>query len=102
MELTLPHLIERGRKVIDNYRNTSTILLQSCYSLKKEKAQSTIKELKALSPLSVLDRGYAIVTKESGKVVSSAKDVKNGEIINIRVKKGSFSSIVEKEKKNEL
>ena len=102
MELTLPHLIERGRKVIDNYRNTSTILLQSCCSLKKEKAQSTIKELKALSPLSVLDRGYAIVTKESGKVVSSAKDVKNGEIINIRVKKGSFSSIVEKEKKNEL
>jgi exodeoxyribonuclease VII large subunit len=41
--------------------------------------------LDALSPLKVLGRGYAIATREDGRAIRSAADVKRGERITVRV-----------------
>jgi exodeoxyribonuclease VII large subunit len=51
--------------------------------------------LHALSPLAVLDRGYALVLTEAGQVVRSAVQVAVGDRVTTRVADGAFTSRVE-------
>ena len=55
------------------------------------------REIEALSPLSVLKRGYSLVTDEKGRVVRDKNQVKEGESLNIRVENGTIRTIVQKE-----
>jgi exodeoxyribonuclease VII large subunit len=49
------------------------------------------RRLEALSPLAVLSRGYAVVTrKNDGKVVSRVADTDTSEVMNVRVSDGEF------------
>ena len=63
---------------------------------KKLLLESTSSNLKAVSPLAVLNRGYAIVMNEEGRALKSSKDVKLGDTINTRLADGGFSSDVSK------
>ena len=49
-----------------------------------------------MSPLAVLNRGYAIVMNEEGRALKSSKDVKLGDTINTRLADGGFISNVSK------
>lgn len=51
--------------------------------------------LHALSPLAVLDRGYALVLAEDGSLLRSAAQVAPGDRIITRVADGAFTSRVE-------
>jgi exodeoxyribonuclease VII large subunit len=51
--------------------------------------------LDALSPLAVLDRGYAIVRREDGAVVRGSGDVEKGDPVSVRLGRGGISCIVE-------
>lgn len=51
--------------------------------------------LNALSPLAVLERGYALVHDEAGRVVRNAAGLQTGETVVTRVSRGSFKSRVE-------
>lgn len=50
--------------------------------------------LKALSPLNVLGRGYAIACDESGHIVRNASDLKANQNVEVRLDKGSFEAQV--------
>jgi exodeoxyribonuclease VII large subunit len=51
------------------------------------------RRLEALSPLAVLARGYAVVTrKDNGSVVSRVAQVKQGQQVNIRVSDGQVDA----------
>ena len=52
--------------------------------------------LKAISPLAVLDRGYAIVMNENGQALKSSKDLKIGDTVTTRLADGGFRSNVSK------
>jgi exodeoxyribonuclease VII large subunit len=49
-------------------------------------------QLHSLSPLAVLQRGYALVQDESGAVVRSVRQLTSGETVQTRLSDGSFSS----------
>ncbi len=51
--------------------------------------------LRALSPLAVLDRGYALVTGENGGLVRSAAKLAPGDRVTTRLAAGAFTSRVE-------
>jgi exodeoxyribonuclease VII large subunit len=51
--------------------------------------------LHSLSPLAVLDRGYALVLDAQGTLIRSAKQVNTGELVTTRVADGAFTSRVE-------
>jgi exodeoxyribonuclease VII large subunit len=52
--------------------------------------------LDALSPLRVLERGYAIALHEStGRAIRSQSEVKEGDRFRVRVSDGEFSAKVE-------
>jgi exodeoxyribonuclease VII large subunit len=52
------------------------------------------REMLALSPLSVLKRGYAMVQDESGAVVRSVNQLAAGQTVHTRLADGGFSSSV--------
>jgi exodeoxyribonuclease VII large subunit len=59
--------------------------------LMRAKLKGLERRLEALSPVGVLARGYAIVTrKDDHKVIASVGDVQENDVLNIRVKDGDF------------
>jgi len=70
--------------------------LESQIKLKKEKLAGAAKNLDALSPLNVLERGYSITTsKKTGKAVISSKQVKKGDAVRIQLAKGQLDATVD-------
>ena len=54
--------------------------------------------LEQLNPLSIMDRGYAALTDESGKLITSAKSVAAGGKVKARVRDGEISMTVDEVK----
>jgi exodeoxyribonuclease VII large subunit len=54
-------------------------------------------QLEALSPLAILDRGYALVFDSSGVLLKDANQVKVGDEISARLAKGSVDATVKRQ-----
>ena len=63
---------------------------------KKLMLESITTNLNAISPLAVLDRGYAIVMNENGQALKSSKNIKVGDTVTTRLGDGGFTSNVSK------
>ncbi len=70
----------------------------SVFEKRLENCQQQIKGLKArltlLSPLGVLDRGYALTFDENGQLIKSADQLKTNDNITIRLADGNVSAVV--------
>jgi exodeoxyribonuclease VII large subunit len=55
-------------------------------------------QLKALSPLAILERGYALVFDSSGKLVKNSAQVQQGDEVSARLAHGTFTARVEKKR----
>src|SRR5579859_2816736 len=55
-----------------------------------------VVHLESLSPVKILDRGYALIFDASGKLVKDPAQVKPGDEITARVAKGTFGAVVKK------
>ncbi|HEX3740902.1 MAG TPA: exodeoxyribonuclease VII large subunit, partial [Terriglobales bacterium] len=53
-------------------------------------------QLKALSPVAILERGYALVFDASGNLVKNSAQVEIGDEISARLAHGSLTAKVEK------
>ena len=53
-------------------------------------------QLQALSPLAILDRGYALIFDESGKLVKDAVSVQSGDEISARLARGILTATVKR------
>jgi exodeoxyribonuclease VII large subunit len=62
--------------------------------IKKSELSQRASKLSALSPLSVISRGYSIVSSNDGKTLSDAKKLNIGDEINIRFAKGKAKATV--------
>ena len=65
------------------------------YKFLEQKLEGIISKLEVLNPLNTLKRGYAIATV-SNKVISSIRDVKVDDCVEIKLKDGVLSSKVVK------
>ena len=95
------NIIERYNQVLDsktremmNYGNN---LIQS----KKMNFSEALSKLEALSPLSILKRGYSVALNQKNHVIRSVKDVKSGDALKTRVIDGVIKSKVEGVDSNE-
>lgn len=59
-----------------------------------ERLKIKMASLDALSPLSVLKRGYAIAENEQGEILSDVKQIKTGENVQIRLANGKLKTKV--------
>jgi exodeoxyribonuclease VII large subunit len=58
------------------------------------RAQALAAKLSQLSPLRILDRGYAIVTNDSGEIVKATEQAPVDSAINVRLANGSLGARV--------
>lgn len=104
-EQNLDFLIDRLNKemkiILDNtkirlFKVTSSYILTNpdiLYKFKTQNLKHLINKLEVLNPMNTLTRGYAIV-KSNNKVVSSIKEIKKDDIININIKNGIIDALV--------
>lgn len=101
VEKRLAHLDLRTRLVRQLDRlNAATILLGSCLRKivdhKASRLGTADARLVALSPLAILERGYAIVQRRDGSAVRDYRQVTTTEILGVRLHKGGLTVRVEK------
>ena len=59
----------------------------------KHKYEIMINKLDLLSPLNILSKGYSVVSKDD-KIIKSTKDLKENDMLNIRMSEGKVNAIV--------
>jgi exodeoxyribonuclease VII large subunit len=74
-------LRERGRRAFDH------VLARAHDDITHQRARA-----RALSPLATLERGYAVVQRAEGDVVTSVGDVESGSALSIRVADGRIAA----------
>lgn len=86
-------ILQKGRS---DYLLLKQRLISNRYFVEKFRNALEIKEasLRARSPLAILERGYAIVFDQDGKVIRDSSQVVDGEEIKIKLAKGRITSIV--------
>ena len=90
MKIILDNTKIRLFKVTSSYILTNPDIL---YKFKTQNLKHLINKLEVLNPMNTLARGYAIV-KSNNKVVSSIKEIKKDDIININIKNGIIDALV--------
>jgi exodeoxyribonuclease VII large subunit len=62
--------------------------------IEKKEIKGVISHLRSLSPQSTMDRGYAVVQSDDGKIVRDATKLKAGSVLRIRAAKGEAKASV--------
>lgn len=85
--------VENTAKRLDSY-------ILHLIEMKKEKVNSLTKQLNSISIDATLQRGFAIMENESGKIVKTIKDVEVNQLVKTRLKGGVMTAkVVSKEVK---
>lgn len=107
-QVTHNHLAHRLRNVplrdqvklrhdqVTNLHHRLDHVMMSQIAKSKQRFYHTIEALDLISPLKTMQRGYSLVYREDTSLVKSAKDVKVGETINIRLAEGTLGATVHK------
>ena len=102
-QLTASRVMQHPEQVLSHfYLKISTLeqgLEQATEHALREKQQQLARisaKMEALNPLSVLSRGYAAVSKETGEAVTRASDIRQGDALQIRFSDGSVLAKVTK------
>ncbi len=69
--------------------------IRSLVQLEKNRFSGIVNNLNALSPLTILDRGYSICTLD-GNAVKSSGETKPGDLVQVRLSKGRLDCTVNK------
>ena len=85
--------IDEGRLRLDEYMDR--LLLGGRHGMERHRSvlAAAAGRLNALSPLAVLDRGYAVMSKK-GEVIRTVESVSHGDEVDIRLADGSVSAQV--------
>lgn len=87
--------LSHNRMRLDYAANALRMGVSNLVSSNRNRLDMLTHKLEALSPLSVLERGYAIVTTPTGQVVKSTEDVGFGDRIYVRLSDGTMDAVVE-------
>jgi len=88
--------IQSGHQRLDEFVIRANTALSNRMQLQNTRITSLKQRLKSLNPLSILERGYAVVSQPDGKVVRRVEHVQPGNELNIRVSDGEFNAGVTK------
>jgi exodeoxyribonuclease VII large subunit len=81
-------------------RQTQNSAIKNAFDAKGEKLKIRMASLDALSPLSVLKRGFSIAEDETGAILRDAEHVKIDDKVKIRLAKGKIDAKVLSTEKN--
>jgi len=90
--------LERARAELESLEHRLRVVIRARSERARARLETSMAKLDALSPLRVLDRGYAIAFKQpEGVALRSVADAKPGDAIAIRLRDGTLEAKVEGE-----
>ncbi len=84
------HLLGAYRQRLEHLYKRSCVLVKNRLALRREKLSGLVQLLESVSPLSVLSRGYAIVSDEGGRVLRRATETRPGATVSARLGQGKL------------
>ncbi|MBA2124091.1 exodeoxyribonuclease VII large subunit [bacterium Unc6] len=88
-------IFDEQKQRIDEFLNRLNLSFKHILQIYNSELAKFAGRLNALSPLSVLERGYSITFDEkSDNIIRDTKDVKKGQVIKTKILKGEFLSRV--------
>ena len=90
----LKNAVSVQRQRLPGLQQTMTHRLESALAERKQNLRRLEVQLRALNPLSVLNRGYSLTLTDDGAVVRDAASVKKGDLLTTRFAKGTVISEV--------
>jgi exodeoxyribonuclease VII large subunit len=84
------------RKDLGTQSSTMAAAIRTVLLRRRSRLDQVQHQLKALSPVAILERGYALVFDSSGRLVKNSAQVKPGDEISARLAHGTFSARVDK------
>jgi exodeoxyribonuclease VII large subunit len=90
--------IQNERQHIDTQQEKAIRLMLHFIQLQRSKVSGKSQHLASVSPIAVLQRGYALVMTTEGKLVSSVQQIQPMDWVDVKIKDGSFTSIVQEVK----
>lgn len=89
------HLIDNKRLSLVRYNERMDTAIEGIYKNRRSRLAEAAGKLEALSPLSVIARGYAIVTlKNQSLPVKTVKNINNDDVIDVHLSDGIVSARV--------
>jgi len=94
--------IRSNRQRVDEITTRLGVAVRHGQTLQRAGLNALEQRLKALNPLAVLQRGYAIVSTMDGRNVRWVGQVKSGDALHVRVSDGTFAAeVIERSKKED-
>jgi exodeoxyribonuclease VII large subunit len=91
LQLNSPRIIIRNdRQRLDDFARRMSLGLGYHFQLDRAQLGGLEQRLSSLNPLSVLSRGYAVVTSQDGEVIRNTAQVAPGDKLDVRVSDGRF------------
>ncbi|HSS21982.1 MAG TPA: exodeoxyribonuclease VII large subunit [Pyrinomonadaceae bacterium] len=87
-------LVAEARTRLDSAYTGCNLALERQVAESKQRFGLAAASLDALSPLAVLQRGYAIAQTEEGKLLRDASNISVGDSVNVRLSKGKIKTTV--------
>lgn len=86
--------LDASRLRLDAARRNLSRAVRDSIAARRQRLDLAARALHAVSPLATLDRGYAIVTDDSGAVLMDPRRLQPGDRVTARVAHGRFSATV--------
>ena len=84
------------RRELDAKDSSMAVAARNALLQKRARLERLTSQIEALSPLAILERGYALVFDADGKLVKDAEQVKAGDEVTARVARGEIAATVKK------
>ena len=84
--------LNRVRMTLDSDTVSLSHRMENLISARKSKAELLRHKIMALSPLSVLERGYSITSDSQGRTIRSASQVSCGDTLTLTLKDGKITT----------
>lgn len=91
------HRLDREGSAIADRRRRARSIVEHQLDRSGDDIRHLAARVRALSPASTLERGYAIVTTGAGSIVRDSGEVRTGDHLHIRVAHGAFDATVSEE-----
>jgi exodeoxyribonuclease VII large subunit len=95
MKVDLRQTLARNREILSGKRNRLRSAVRAWLAVRRGRLEVNAGRMHALSPLAILERGYAICRQEQGTIVREAGQVAPGDRIAVVVARGEIDCRVE-------
>jgi exodeoxyribonuclease VII large subunit len=91
--------VHQDKKLLANRKNELKQLITNIMALRREMIINYSRQLKALNPYGILNRGYSILTDENDNIIDSIEKTSLAQTVKTRLKDGIIISTIKNRKK---